>query len=456
MVSWKRKAAGEHSFRITPTLRCVRFSLFVLALALSLPAASAQFFGIGGLGGRVTPSPPSSELTGMAYAGVAMPSDGAGSFLLNPARLASVEPGVSASLLGRRLAYDFGDAYANAYSLTAGFAPPESPLRFGLGFGRSTLDLGEQIQTDEMGNEAATFDYVPAALVLGGAAQYDGPISVAIGLAARRVSEPNVFRFVYVGSQEAEDLSGWGVDFGLQVRAPIVRLRQETGFSASAGVGYAIQNWGGSVEIDLPESASGVPSSIDYPLAAIARLGWSATLGYDVVRHERPVRAVQLDLALEASHSLTRSSFDADGASVTRTAAPLGRIRPLDALLGRGREADVRRFGEFSSETRAAAVVGYRGVRVALFEALTLRAGTHTAPYTFYLEDDYRAYTWGAGLSAVGLFRFFDPDSDLSALGQRGDLRVDYAYYSFYEENDNNPDPEQPWSLGLTLVARWP
>ena len=463
MVSWKRKAAGEHSFRIsTDCLPLVRLLFLAFAVTLLAPLSIAQTFSAGGLGSSVTPFPAAAELTGMAYAGVALPSDGASSFLLNPARLASVEPGVSASLLGRQLKYEFTDFYANAYSLTAGIAPEASSLRFGVGLGRSTLDLGEQVTTDAQGNEGETFDFVPAALVFGGAVQYDGPVSVALGVAARRVSEPNVLRFFSLDPEdEVGDLIGWGVDLGLQAHVPLVRA-SDGGFSASVGLGYAIQNWGGTQSLTSSESAL----SLDYPMATLARLGWSASFGYDVERLGRDVRAAHVDVALEASHVLTREEYErtvitpdgeVQGAFPTyRTAAPLGRIRALDALLGRGREPGARAFGNDLIDTRAAAVVGHRALRVVLYEALTLRAGTYTDPVFFDPDEESTYYSLGLGLSAAGLFRFLDPLSSLAALGERGDVRLSYAYYDYYEETELNPDPTQPWSLGLTLVARWP
>ena len=398
---------------------------------------------------------------GSAFSGVALPSDGAGSFLLNPARLASVTPGVSGSLLARRFEFDAFSSedaapYQNAYSLVAGLPRAEAPWRFGVGLGRSVYSV-TSIQTGETGEERDTFDLTYSSLVLGGAAAYDGPVTVSAGIAARRLSEPRGGRFDENGAFEFENESDWSVDLGAQVGIPVVRALSGTGFSAGLGVGYALQNWGSdtSYRVDFLDRES---VRIPYPLATRARLGWSATFGYDAMRGDRSVRAVEVDIALEASHSLTRQTQEGiydppgDPAPIAqppayRTAVPLGRIRPLDALLGRSRSPD---GSAYSFDANAPGVVGHRSVRLEAFEAATLRLGMHGSPFQ---PTEETVYSWGAGLSAAGLLRLLAPRSSLAA---RGDLLLDYAWYELYQDDPDLPELDQPWTLGATLVARWP
>jgi hypothetical protein len=444
----------------------VRLSLLALSLALSCSAASAQISYTGGAGARTSSGPATPELIGTGFAGVALASDGAGSFLLNPARLAFAEPGVSASLLARRLEFDplFSsdlDDYQNAYSLTAGFPLRETNWRAGLGFGRS-LYLSEQTRTDVSGNDLGTFETEDSALVLGASIAYEGPVTLSFGVAARRISEPYGGVLPADDTFEIENEAGWGVDLGLQARYAFLKPKPDGGLSGSVGIGYAIQNWGPDLSLSSSYSLDEEEeTAVEYPipLAARARFGWSGTLGYDVVWAGRTVRAVQADVMLEASHSLVRASLREDqnlpfAAQEYRVAGPLGRIRPLDALLGRSREPDTERNADITN-VRAAGVLGHRAVRLQVLETLTLRYGAHGETTLDPIEGTTHAF--GLGLSAAGLFRLVDVDGSFGALADRGDIRFSYAYYGFYRDNTTEfPPRDQPWALGLTLVARWP
>ena len=434
------------------------------AAVLCAAPASAQVNAFGFAGSQTAAGPTSPELVGSAFSGVALPSDGAGSFLLNPARLASVEAGISASLPARRFAFDLfrsdDPPVQSAQSLVAGFGREASAWRFGAGFGRSAYSFTQQ-QTDQSGNEAGTLDFVYSSLVLGGAAAYQGAVTASFGIAARHVSEPLSGLLQSDGSFTVEDESGWGVDLGAQVGIPVVRAQPAGGFSAEVGLGYALQNWGPDLSIRIDETADS--RQIPYPLAARARLGWSASFGYDTALRDRPVRALQVDVALEASHLLTRQTqealFDPPGNPAPlaqppayRAAAPLGRIRPLDALLGRSRSPD---GSTDSFDADAPGVVGHRSVRLEAFEAVTVRLGVHGSPFR---PTEETVFAWGAGLSTAGLLRLLAPASGLASIAEAGDFRLDYAWYELYQESvaDIAPDYRQPWTLGATLVARWP
>ena len=437
-------------------------------MALATPFSTAQVHAFGGAGGSQSAGPATPELVGMAFAGVAMPSDGAGSFLLNPARLGSVEPGISASLLARRFEFDrFSDSsiddFQNAYSLTAGFPIRETNWRAGVGFGRS-LSILEQRQTDTQGNDLGTFDATSSALVLGAAIAYDGPVEVSLGLAARRVSDPFGGSFREDSTFQFENESGWGVDLGLQARYAFLKSGPEGGVVGSVGLGYALQNWGPDLSVPTNLFDGDTEIELPFPLAARARLGWSGTLGYEVEQSGRTVRAVQVDVALEASHSLVRQEspglYDPPGdpaplvqAPEYRVAGPLGRIRPLDALLGRNRDPDIERRADVT-EIQAAGVVGHRAVRLQVFETLTLRYGAHGDSFD---PKSRTVHAFGGGLSLSGLFRLARAGGAFAAAADRGDLHLSYARYALYDnDGDDQQDLDQPWVLGLTLVARWP
>ena len=437
-------------------------------MALAAPFSSSQINAFGGAGASQSAGPATPELVGMAFAGVAMPSDGAGSFLLNPARLASVEPGISASLLARRFEFDrFSDFqpddFQNAYSLTAGFPIRETNWRAGVGFGRS-LGISEQRGTDIQGNDLGTLDFISSALVLGAAIAYDGPVEVSLGLATRRISEPFISFSEEDGASQLENESGWGVDLGLQARYAFLKSGPEGGVVGSVGLGYALQNWGPDIGLPTTTLDGDEGPDLPFPLAARARLGWSGTLGYEVEQSGRTVRAVQVDVALEASHSLVRQEspglYDPPGDPAPlvqfpeyRVAGPLGRIRPLDALLGRNRDPDLERRADVT-EIQAAGVVGHRAVRLQVFETLTLRYGAHGNSFD---PKSRTVHAFGGGLSLAGLFRLARAGGAFAAAAERGDLHLSYAHYAFYENGgENQQDLDQPWVLGLTLVARWP
>ena len=398
----------------------------------------------------------------MGFAGVAMASDGAGSFLLNPARLSSVEPGVSVSLLARRFELDSGsfdeDTYYDAYSLTAGFPLPETKWRAGLGLGRSLLLL-EQRRTDLFGEDLGSLSITYSALVLGGSLAYEGPVELTIGVSARRVSEPFLFLTDSDAGYDIEDEAGWGVDLGAQARYTFLKPRLDGGLTGSVGIGYAIQNWGSDLSIPTNSFLEGedLPTEIPFPLATRARLGWTGSLGYDTFRAARRLQIIGVDIALEASHSLTRQETPGVGDlfPTYRTAAPLGRIRPLDALLGRDRASGVEQRGDVGF-IRAPPVTGHRAIRLHALETLTMRYGLHRDD-GFGFGEDRTVHAFGVGLSAAGLFRLVDADGRFGALADRGDLHLSYAHYGLYDnEEPDTSDQAQPWVLGLTLVARWP
>ena len=449
-------------------MRALLFAAFLLAA----PASAQYGSNPGWLSSPIT-APADPGLLARAYGGVALPSAESGGFLLNPARVSLSDPGVSLSgPLARPDYFSYPDDDAGTISSASARAVfGHASWRFGAAvggtsqhFGRSEEQLDSDGQVVQPGGASANRSFV-----LAGSIGYVGRVSASVGLAARRTAQ--------IDPVFSQNPTAWGADLGALVSADVVEPNPGGGFSLLLGLGYAAQNLASDMQGEIiggnvnPDGMPIAPSTIEvrYPSDRYARLGWSATLGYDGRFRNHTVRLVEAAFTFDASHSVLRSDPDIgeDANLEARGGMPvlLGRIRPLDALLGRGRSPAGEPFCSYDDEecgevAYRPAVTGHRSLSIGLLETLDLSLGTHSDPAQG--PDGHTAVAFGAGLSVAGLLRsrlLGEPSGALARLADLGDLHLQFARYAIYGENDNyanDGDVDQPWTLGATLSVAWP
>ena len=449
-----------HSFLIAAGL---------LALTFALPANAQYGANVGWISDPIT-APADPSLLARAYGGVGLAQAGPSGFLLNPAHVAATALGVSLSAPLARLDYPrYPEGEASITSFASSGAVALGAWRLGAGVGTTSFARGQveaQPVFDQGGSQVGVApggDIGERGLVLAGGAQYVGRVSMGLGIAARRTS--------YYGPYFSEDPASWGVDVGVLLAADAIEAAPEGGLSLRFGLGYALQNAAGEMEGQLlPYESSTPPEPVDVrtPSDRYARLGWSATLGFDGLLKGKALRLVDATLTLDASHSLLRFDVVEGGDGTSRLegaySGPAGRIRLLDALLGRGRAPQGDRFGYYDEDTSEPpyrpGVTGHRSLTLAVLETLDLTVGTHSDPVNG--PDGHTAVSLGGGLRMAGLVRsglLGRPPAGLLALAERGELDLRFARYAIYGEGDSfifENDVDQPWTLGATLSVAWP
>jgi len=300
---------------------------------------------------------PSPALAGIGGAGVAVPGAGPYAALVNPALAGLAARDEAAAANGGPGAGDwraFGDIRLHGGAQSVGFDAGSLglPATIGAVASWATMAYGNMPVPGSSSTYEPTDRY--AALSLAGASR--GAIRFAVGATLRNYSTTDRV-VIRNGSADASHRRGLTGDIGVAVAADLADLAgsptitlpavgpvrpalEVTAGYAQAHIGALMRYSGGSWQA-LPRTA---------------RLGWGAVAGFDITLDRAgALRAVEAEIAMQAESRLVRQE---DGGDYDYAPA-LGDLGFTDALLGSG----------------DAGVTGRRGVRLTLFETVTLSRG---------------------------------------------------------------------------------
>ena len=232
---------------------------------------------------------PSVRVNGMGRAGVALPDEPAGYY--NPGAAALSSP---AHMLQSRfylsempwltafaddISYNYFAAQAATERVLDGFLGLDSPTKLRAAFYgyRTKIDLGEQIRTDERGNQLGTVTSAEASNNIGISLALRSVVEVGFGATTKWISSDLALLEHGAGKGSAR-----AYDFGLIAVVPVVGVWERlTGREfkplqpkLDVGLGVMWQNRGGETII-YPDVL------FADPLPANRRHGWSGSLGMD-------------------------------------------------------------------------------------------------------------------------------------------------------------------------------
>ncbi len=353
--------------------------------------------------------PPSPAINGIGRAGVALPGSESFAMHYNPAHLGYMSREqnlafqfypVKTDWLPRfNLSNLYFDASAGHIGYDFGNHSSRLPLSLGVGFIRSRINYGENIQTDVNGNEIARFRSAESYSGVAMGASYGTNVNVSVGFTIKGIESQ-------LSPLQTDNSDGrvetTATDVGILLNVPILKFREDrinpdTGKPrglqpyASISLGYAMTNIGGRV--------SYVEGRQSDPIPRTAELGYAFSGGFELRTGVVSLKAMDFVWSVESSDIMVNSE---DQEYKSGLLGDIGIFSNLIALDGDGL-ADV-----------------YYGFRVDMLEFFQVSFGSFGGPGWSGQE------TFGIGVRSLGFFKLLAMASgnrSLSALANKFDIQ---------------------------------
>jgi len=256
--------------------------------------------------------PPSPALNGMGEIGVCLPDGDPVASYFNPANGLRSYQGISVDYSNmetdwlRNLASDI--EFKHSY-FGINLTPNKYPFQIVLNRQNTILDLGEQIATDERGNEIGRFNSQMKSTAYSIASRYNSnlwkiPIDISAGFSRKNVIQDLIpDEYLDHGSGTSENIF---YDIGILTSMPLkFKMKNEWYFSLSPAFGYSILNIGDSIVFIDPKQADPSPRTARTGISLSAKLflsnGWNlfeyrgGRAAYDILAlpiysYEDPIR----------------------------------------------------------------------------------------------------------------------------------------------------------------------
>jgi hypothetical protein len=329
---------------------------------------------------------PNPQSFGMGMSGVSLPSNDPLGFYFNPAMLGYssqrnnlalqfytdktrwlpgiVLGGTAFNNLGISAGYNFGDILGGL------------KLSAGIGFISSKLDYGFWGYYDQYGKLINYFNSYDQYYDYGIGVSFNYFVNLSLGVTIKRIDSrlsplPNGEAFINA------------MDWGVLMNVPISKLAAEDLLCApfkntslkpivNLSMGYSRSNSGKEIfYVDEGQKS---------PLPLTARLGYTLSLGTDLLVKSKAINFFTYDMAIEAEDLLV----NIDNAKQVSYQGLLGNIKPWENLL---------------EWRRTAKVVLRKGQKLSLFETVSFMNGS------FYNSTLYNNWTNGIIVSTSGIFK---------------------------------------------------
>jgi len=337
---------------------------------------------------------PSAELNGMAGAYTAVPTHSAYGLYYNPAQVGVFAESDNVSMEASKVdwlpAFDFSDLYfkskVGAFGYNLKNSETEIPLSLGISFMQGYLDLGENVWTDEQGNELGVFhsyeEYSSVSIGL----QWDWYVKLAFGMGAKKF-QSNLGN-ISVGVENDEDdgrASGWAFDTGILARLPVFENWPIKMGSIHTAAFFPVLDVNlGLAQLNAGEKIKYIDTDSADPLPLMAKIGFSIIAGFDMQVDERRINLASFTFSSEANDLLVLN----DGEENKSYDLFPGEINPYTHVLRAQSDAHV---------------LNRHGYRLHLLETLSLNYGNFSGDHFGDVE------TAGYRISSRGLSKFFGP-----------------------------------------------
>ncbi len=270
--------------------------------------------------------PPSPLLNGMGEVGTALPNNEAYGFFYNPAQLGftSQKTNISVQFYPTRMdwlpSFNFSDLTYNSLAVNLGYHFKDIykalPFSVGVGYMNVKLNLGQNVATDESGNELGTFNSYERYHALGIGIGFNYYIQLSMGFTYKSIESNLSSKNLQVGSEVSTGrLVTHAIDYGVLLVVPVLKYFTDTFCDQSDqkslflpffdfSIGYAKTNIGDRVlYIDLAEPD---------PLPRMANFGYALSAGFRSKIKHQWITVLALDWSVDARDMLIQKNENRD------------------------------------------------------------------------------------------------------------------------------------------------
>ncbi|WP_456409153.1 hypothetical protein [Caldithrix abyssi] len=384
---------------------------------------------------------PAPHLNGMAGAFTALPTaDPFGQFF-NPAQLATFarQNNFAVQFYPQKTRwlpqFTFSDFTFSSTAAAFGYSSDkilrDVSLSFAAGFVKSTLDLGNNIWTDEAGNQLGTFHSDETYQQFSFGMGLDWYIKFNMGFALKNI-KTNLYPTNVGIEDQKKDRSARTIDYGFLLIIPATDLLNVKGFSCSSlgqvqpffdlSFGFSVLNVGDEMHYIYENQAA--------PFPRTAAIGYGLSMGLDGHVWDTRLRLIKADWSAEARNLLIELKADE---SWNYVAFP-GKINFKDHVL----------LGKYDQY-----ITIYQGYRFQLLEFIEFSFG-------YFRGSGYHPYikTQGIQISSTGIGKIFSARIDHLILKELlNKLSVSYVW-SKYSSTETSHPLNGTELKGLTLTLR--
>ncbi|MFC1569493.1 PorV/PorQ family protein [bacterium] len=367
---------------------------------------------------------PSPQANGMGNTYAAAASVDPMASLVNPAYLGyyvqNYNAGFSCSRAGW-LPQLVSDMSYQCASVNSGITFKDLPISLGLGWHQIYLDLGENVWTNEMGEELRRFDSWDKAHVLSMAGSWNKLINLSAGLNLKWIHSMLAPDWVFVGEQSgAGSAKATAIDFGVAAKFPIIQSLENIShdpFSAfphmsfffTPGMNYSISNIGKEIEyLDAAQAD---------PLPRTAQSGIHFETGLNYKNDHLNLNLVSFTWAREAKDVLIKKNWDANHEKIETS---------YQSFLG-----DIDYFNDIIRGKHNANIETKKGWEFSLCETFCIRRGYYEdiAGQVIYATEGWSLNLLQPFRLCLNAFTRQKSENVIDFLIKNGDLNIIYSKY---------------------------
>ncbi len=383
---------------------------------------------------------PAPKLNAMAGCYTALASDDPFGFFYNPAQMGVYSQSENFSFQYAKSKwlpqFTFSDLSFKTFGFTLGYnfknMSKISPLSLGIGYMKSTINLGQNIWCDEYGNELGIFESKEWCNALCIGVCYDNFIKVSLGYTYKSiVSELSPIE-IAVGSEVVPGRASANAhDIGMHFTLPVsnfyshlfdnlskqkYQLHPITDFS----LGFSLHNVGDKIYYIDKNQAD--------PLPRQAKIGYALSIGVSMKFNEIEMIPLKISWSFEANDMLIKR--DKSGKSKYQSYPE--DVKVLKHIINlNGDENVINRFG----------------ISTTVFETVRFSFGKYDG------SGFTNIYTRGYGLSLRGIFKLIVATRNSRTakdILQHSDIQFNMSCYNF-EEPDNPMDDTKFYGITLSI-----